>query len=87
MPSIPATLNAIEAYCIEHKDEQSFAYHALRILGMVQDKEGFTQDYAHPDSAKVDNIRLYCENQGDKFRNHAHDILLIISPTGRGYRI
>ena len=85
MPSIPATLNAIEAYCTEHKDERSFAYHALRILGMAADPEGFYADFAHPDAAKVDYIRLYCENQGDKFREHAHNILLIISPNGGGY--
>lgn len=85
MPSIPATLNAIEAYCIEHKDERSFAYHALRVLEMVEDKEGTYNDYAYPDAAKVDYIRLYCENQGDKFREHAHNILLIIRPHSGGY--
>ena len=85
MPSIPATLNAIEAYCIEHKNERSFAYHALRILEMVGDKEGDYWGYAYPDAAKVDDIRLYCENQGDKFREHAHAVLLIISPNGGGY--
>lgn len=83
MPSIPAALNAIESYCIEHKDE--FAYHALQILKLVEDKEGITWDYANPDGAKVDYIRLYCENQGDKFHEHAHNILLIISPNGGGY--
>ncbi len=85
MPSIPKTLDAIEAYCNTHRHE--FAYHAGRILDMVEDKEGVTWDYAYPDGAKVDGIRLYCESQGDKFREHAHSILLIISPNGKGYCI
>lgn len=87
MPSIPKILDAVEAYCVEHKDERDFAYHAGRILGMVEDKEGVYRDYAYPDAAKVDYIRLYCENQGDKFRDHANELLLIISPKSKGYRV
>ena len=87
MSSIPKILDAVEAYCVEHKDERDFAYHADRILGMVEDKEGAYWDCAYPDAAKVDYIRLYCENQGDKFCDHAHELLLIISPKSKGYRI
>jgi hypothetical protein len=87
MPSIPAALNAIEAYCIEHKDERAFTYHAGRILDMIADEEGVYSDFAYPDAAKVDYIRLYCENQGDKFREYAHEILLIIMPGGKGYYV